>query len=430
MKFWWVSFALVLVTALPLKAQSSADDVAASLAEAGFVNVRSAETEEYMVFTVENDSYKLQASGLAAAVRIIEDSGISGIKPVKVIATKCNVPEVTLTYFPGDTGWDATYRLDDSWNAVRNQPKVNDSFGNVDIVVYPQLSLANLVVTQVYQVLFQVNPAIECSLWPGGKITAQLLCPIYCNDGNAGGGLGYAEYQKTVRPGFLTVSQNFRFPGNVFGRLTAGNFNTSHMGVDLQLMYPFRNERFALSADVALVYNLYFTGMTSISGFSDAKLVGSVSGSYYWAEQNTGLSLAMHQFLFGGCGLKAEVKRHFRYVTVGLYLEKGLWGDKWVDKMIKDGDEEYVVSVKEPASFSDIKLNGGFRFSVALPPYRHKRHGKLPKVDTGNVGMTYNANNERYYYMETKSEACDNIMSEDEFNPFYIESELKKINKQ
>lgn len=428
MKIWFVPIALLLVAGLSVHAQSSPDGVADRLAEAGFVNIRCVEADDHVVYTVENDSYKLQASGLAAAVRIIEDAGIPQGKYVKVIATKYKIPEVTLTYCPDDAKWHTTYRLDESWKEVKDSPLVNDSFGNVDIVLYPQLSLANLIVTQVYQVLFQINPAVECSLWPGGKITAQLLCPIYCNDGNSGN-LGFADYQKVVRPEFLTVSQNFRLPGNVFGRFTAGNFNSSHMGFDLQFMYPFKNERFALSADLALVYNLYFSGFSRISGFSEAKLVGNLTGSYYWAEQNLKLSLGGQQFLFGGFGLKAEAKRYFRHVTIGLYLEKGLWGDKLVRKTVKDGDREFQITVNEPASFSDIKLNGGFRFSVALPPYRSARYRKAPRVTTGNIGMTYNANNERYYYRECKSEASDNIMSDNDFNPLYIDSEILKLNK-
>lgn len=412
-------------------ARTSVDEVSNRLAEAGFVNIRSVETDDWVVYTLENDSYSLQASGLAAAVRIIEDAGLPDGKLVKVIATKYKLPEVTLTYCPDDAAWHTTYRLDESWKAVKDQEFKNDSFGNVDIVVYPQLSVANLIINQVYQTLFQINPALECSLWPGGKITAQLQCPIYCNDGGAVGNLGYSDFQQVARPGFITVSQSFRLPGNVFGRVSVGSFNSFQMGLDLQFMHPFRNERFAVSADIALLYNMYFSDITTISGQTDAKVVGGLTGSYYWAAQKTKFSLSAQQFLVGGFGLKAEVKRQFRHVTVGFYVEKGLWGDKIVRQTYVDKGVEYVISECVPASFSDIKTNGGFRFSIALPPYHGKRRGHAPKVRTGNIGMTYNANNERYYYKEFKSEVSDNIMSENDFNPLYIDSEIKSLtNKQ
>ena len=52
----------------------------------------------------------------------------------------------------------------------------------VDVVIYPELSLKNLVITQIYQVLFNLAPAIEVSFWKGMRLTAQLEVPIY-NDG-------------------------------------------------------------------------------------------------------------------------------------------------------------------------------------------------------------------------------------------------------
>ena len=42
------------------------------------------------------------------------------------------------------------------------------------------------------------------------------------------------------------------------------------------------------------------------------------------------------------------------------------------------------------------------------------------------MGMSYNANNEQYYYKEFRSEASDNIMSKNYYNPYYIESALNR----
>ena len=43
---------------------------------------------------------------------------------------------------------------------------------------------------------------------------------------------------------------------------------------------------------------------------------------------------------------------------------------------------------------------------------------------SANMGIVYNAGNERYYYKEYKAEASDNIMEENSFNPYFIKSEL------
>ena len=73
----------------------------------------------------------------------------------------------------------------------------------------------------------------------------------------------------------------------------------------------------------------------------------------------------------------------------------------------------------------NAKTNGGFRFQVALPSYKYRRRGYMPRVNTSaNMGIVYNAGNERLYYKQYKAEASDNIMEQNSFNPYFIKSEL------
>ena len=72
-----------------------------------------------------------------------------------------------------------------------------------------------------------------------------------------------------------------------------------------------------------------------------------------------------------------------------------------------------------------VRANGGFRFQVALPPYKYKRKGYIPRVTPSeNMGIAYNAGNERYYYKGYRSSPDDNIMNNNSFNPYFIKSEL------
>ena len=159
-------------------AESRADVAARRLVEAGFLNVRSVETPEFTAFTVENDYYKLPAEGLARAVQILEGAGLDETKPVKLIGTYCKVPEVTITYNPESGIWNTTKRLDTSWDAVRKQTLLNNSFLRSDITIYPVVSLINLIITQVYQSLWELKPALEVQLWPGARFSYQLVIPV------------------------------------------------------------------------------------------------------------------------------------------------------------------------------------------------------------------------------------------------------------
>lgn len=395
-----------LLTACAAWAQSLSrvDSMAVRLADEGFANVRAVETADYTVFTIENDRYKIPAEGFAYAARLIESSGLGASKPVKIIGTSYKIPEVTLTYQGGD--WTTTKRLDASWDAVRKQPKRNNSFGKIDLVVYPQVSLMNLIINQVYQSLFTINPSVEVSLWPGSKLTYQLVIPIFTDF--------FEDRYYKVHPGFITFSQRFRDPWhlNIQGKFTIGTFSANRYGAALEAWYYFPNERFSVDAQFGLLALSYFEGFIwkHAVNLDDWKFLFSVGANYYNAALKTQFSLHASRFIQGDYGLKFEMIRHFRHCSIGFYLEKG--GEMYANRF----------------GFENIaKTNGGFRFQIALPPYRMKRHGYIPRVTTsGQMGLGYNANNEQYFYKEYKTEASDNIMSANYYNPYYINSRLRE----
>ena len=138
--------------------------------------------------------------------------------------------------------WNVSYELGDTWKNARKIKLKNSSLFKIDVLVYPQLAFKNLVITQIYQVLFDLSPAIEVSLWKGMKLTAQVKIPVY-ND-------GYGKYEGKVHPGNLTLSQRFRLPYNVFGKVTVGYFNADQYGFDVDFFRPFNDERFSLLARI------------------------------------------------------------------------------------------------------------------------------------------------------------------------------------
>ena len=398
-----ISFLFCLLGSWAALAQSPSrvDSLALRLADEGFANVRAVETPEYTVFTIESDRYKIPAEGFAYAARLVEAAGLDYSKPVKLIATSYKIPEVTMTYDGGV--WNTTKRLDSSWDAVRKQPKLNNSFGKVDILVYPQVSLQNLIINQVYQSLFTINPSVEVSLWPGSKLTYQLVIPIFTD-------YFEARYHK-VHPGFITLSQRFRDPWhlNIQGKLTIGTFSSNRYGAALEAWYTFPNERFSIDTQLGLLAVSYFEGFVWKHSL-EPNFVFRVGGNYYNHALHTTFSLHASRFIQGDYGLKFEMVRHFRHCSIGFYLEKG--------------GEMHATEFR----FENVApTNGGFRFQIALPPYRMKRHGWIPRVTTsGQIGMSYNANNEAYFYKEFRAEADDNIMSANYFNPYYINGRINE----
>ena len=389
---------MALVPTTEVFGQVGGEATTEELVNMGFENVRWTENENERIYTIENNVYKANGVGIAKAIEVIQNQGLPENKPCKVIVTNLNVPELSLTYLPTAnvkaeennlSGWQTSYDIE-GWNEIKKDKVKNSSRFKVDIVVYPQLSYKNLIITQIYQVLFTLNPAIEVSLWPGSKLTGQVIVSLY-ND-------GYGTFYDKVHPGFITLSQRFRLPFNIKGKATVGYFNADRYGMDFMLYYPFKDERFSLEGRVGATGIGYWDGFM-LHYDKDLSLTWTIGANFYWPKYNTQFSLKGEQYILQDRGIKFEMIRHFRYASVGFYAMKG----------------------------KDANSNGGFRFQILLPPYKYKRFKNkyIPRVNTSNnMGIVYNAGNEQYYYRQYRSEADENIMNNNKFNPFFIKSEL------
>lgn len=392
---------LLFCLSIPVYGQTGGDRAVEELLNMGFENIRWTENENERIYTLENNVYKAQGVGISKAISVIQEKGMPENKTCKVIVTHLDIPEILLTYHPieNDTAivekahWQVGYELGDSWKQVKKEKTKNSSRFKVDIVVYPELSYKNLIITQIYQALFTLNPAVEVSFWPGMKLTGQVIIPIY-ND-------GYGRLQDSTHPGFITLSQSFRLPYNIKGRATIGCFNANRYGADLRLFRPFSfDDRFSLEAKVGMTGICYWDQF-HLHYDKDMALTWTIGTNFYWPQYNTQFSLKGEQYIMQEKGIKFEMIRHFRYASVGFYAMKA----------------EYA------------KSNGGFKFQILLPPYKYKRfNGKckyIPRINTSNqMGTIYNAGNERIYYKQYRSEPSDNIMNNNRFNPYFIKSEL------
>lgn len=394
----WIGLMLAMLSSIAGWGQEKRNAVE-ELVEHGFENVRWTENEDECIYTIENNVYKAEGVGISKAIDIIQKHGLPTDKRCKVIVTHLEVPELSLTYHPNrydstetddKAGWQTSYEIGQSWDSIKKEKAKNSSRFKVDILVYPQLSFKNMIITQIYQALFTLNPAVEVSLWPGMKFTGQLIVPVY-ND-------GYGYLQDKVHPGFITLSQRFRLPFNIKGMATVGYFSADRYGADLQLFYPFRDERFSLEGRIGSVAIGYWNGF-NLHYDTEFSTTWSLGANFYWPRYNTSFSLKGEKYLMGEKGVKFEMIRHFRYASVGFYAQKA----------------------------KEANSNGGFRIQVLLPPYKYKRFKNkyIPRLNTSyNMGIVYNAGNERYYYRQYRSAADENIMNSYRFNPYFIKSEI------
>lgn len=392
--------ALFLFGLFPLAGMAQTGEATVdALVEMGFENVGWTEDNDERVYVLQNSTFRAQGVGVGKAVDVIQRMGLPRGKACRIIVLDNNVPQVSLTYRPaeGDSltsaerrDWEVSSDLGGSWKKVRKVEKKNSSLFKVDIVVYPDLKLRNLIITQIYEVLFNLSPAIEVSLWPGMKFIGQVIFPIV-NE------YGYAYEQ--IRQGYITLSQSIRLPYNIFLTATVGTFNNDRWGGQLDAKYIFKDERFTLEGSVGLTGRSRFRNWRwKVSPLK--RLTWSVGAGFYWPQFNTQFSLNVEQYLLSEKGIQFQMVRNFRYASIGFYAMK----------VQHAGNKGY---------------NGGFRFQIALPPYKYKRRGYIPRVLPSEYwGMSYNAGNERYYGRSFNPRLDENIATENSFNPYYIRNEL------
>ena len=402
-------FLLCLAIPVDGMCQMERVNVVDSLVEMGFENVGCTDEGEERIYVLQNASYRLQSMGIGKAVDVIQRYGLPADKLCRIVVLDNNVPQISLCFNPlsnkDDTlsvpsrqSWQVSHDLGKSWREARKSiKKANRSLYKVDVVVYPELSLKNLVITQVYQVLFNLSPAIEVSLWNGMKLTAQLVIPVW-NDGFEMLSEAVHNVYDRVHPGCVSLSQTVRLPGNTWATVGIGHFMSNRYGIDIAVRHVLKaDERFSFEGRLGYTGACYWDAFTCY--FDSRKvLTGHIGANFYWPRYNLQTSVKAMQHIQGEKSIRCDVIRHFRYASIGFYAEKANRG---------------------------IRANGGFRFQIALPPYRYKRKGYIPRVTPAkNFGMAYNAGNERNYYKTYRIEPSDNIMQNNSFNPYFVKSEL------
>jgi hypothetical protein len=368
----------------------------------GYENVSWTEDDAERVYILQNTAYRLQGKGIGKAVDIIQQEGLSESKPCRIIVLDNNVPQISLYYRPiqGDTvpeaqrqDWQVSYELGTTWKKAKRMETRNSSLFKVDIVVYPDFYYRNIKISRVYDIVLQISPAIEISLWKGMKLSAQIKFPII-ND------YGY-EYEK-IRPGFITLSQTFRLPQRTFLTATAGIYNNNRWGLDVKAIHHLKDEHFWVDARLGMTFAGRFDGFNFHYG-TKTIITGNLGVNYYWTRYNTQFRLKAERYLLGEYGVRFDVIRNFRYASIGLYAMK----------------------IEKRREIANKGFNGGFRFQIALPPYKYKRKGYIPRVlPTTSFGLSYNAGNEFYYGKNYDASARENIFTDNEYNPYFIKSEL------
>jgi hypothetical protein len=387
-----------------LKAQQQIRNLSEKLETLGFENVRVLQNGKDVAISMEDNIYRWNVAGIRVALDSIasctRDSTFLSIYFLKKDIPQLVVKVPALAWRNYTSGLVAAseisnvlqvvYPNGNNWKTLKQISPLNRSTNKIDFVLYPQFAFQNTLITQLYEVQLNLAPALEVSLWKGMQFTGQVIFPIV-NE------LGYEG--DFIRPGFVTLSQDFRLAHQWLGRVTTGKFNAKRYGADVVIDHPLQNNRWKIGLNA---------GLTGISIFYDGQwFTGDLNTitwftkvGYYYPRFNLQFDLSYGRYLNKDYGFRADCTRHFGETTIGFY-----------------------------AMYTGGEPNGGFHFSIPLPPCKRTRKHTLRLVPANYYDLEYNAGTEFYYgrYYETRP---NENRSERWNNPLFIKNEiLKNIEK-
>lgn len=186
----------------------------------------------------------------------------------------------------------------------------NKSFGKTDIVLYPQFAFQNNTFARIWETQFNLAPAIETSLWNGAQFTAQIIFPIHNNI--------VSPEARFIRPGVITLSQQYRLPHNIFGSVSIGNFTAQRMGINIT------NHWISSTGIYKLGYTASLTGSSYVdrNGWSISKwkrlsahFKCTITPRFYNMEAD----LSIGRYIYGDYGGQLTLTRRFSNAALQLF---------------------------------------------------------------------------------------------------------------
>lgn len=327
----WLSLAMVpvLKAQQPEALQPVAEAARQVLLSLGMEAVRVVQTDSVCTVAYEDNVFRGTYRGLAVVIRALRDlPETEQAATYELVTLKEGIPRLLLTLPRQESALEVSYDTDAAMRRLRGSKQENRMAGRIDVVLYPELFLQNSWLDKLYGVAVYFSPAIEMNLWKGAVLTGQVILPLYTN---------MTDDKKYIRPGVITLRQEFRLPGGFLGQFTAGNFTGNRMGVDAVLRYQSANGRWGVGANAGLTgSSTCYGGEWVVSKWK--RVTGSVWGRYNEPRYGLEIDLAAIRLVYGDMGGRLDIRRHFGEVTVGVY------------GMVTDGE-----------------MNGGFRFALPVP---------------------------------------------------------------
>jgi len=348
------------------------EKITADLVRSGFENVRCIIGDEKCYLSLENNIYRWDIMAIYKALDIIA-SDLDKSVEINLLVLENGVPQKLISVNMNDwknftLGYmdpvefkeriSVSHKTSGISGILKKVKALNRSVNKFDLVIYPQFYFENTLTYKFYNTQINLAPALEFSLWKGNRFTGQVIFPIHNN-------LGYEGDH--IRPGIVSISQEFRLSDNLNSTITAGNLPGNIYGIASETNLLLFSGRFSLGLTCGVIGSSYFLDGEWVHSPID-RFTSSLSASWFWSHFNMELKAGGARYVNEDYGLFAKCTRFFNETSVGLYAQIGEFGN-----------------------------NGGFYFSIPLP-FKKRYNRRFFRITIPEqYGFSYNAGTYNYY---------------------------------
>lgn len=376
---------------------SPENEIQRTLVRDGFENATAKAANKITLIAFEDSRYRYSAEGVMRA--LVQTAGVlpPSTRHVFYVIRKYGVPLFTLE---SNSFYTMTLRSDHKQIRLP-QPKLSSHEGRIaalsrrfqsqnssrfknDLIIHPDMRMslgdyANPIAAQV-----NIMPELRSQLFNGLVLSASIILPLY-NELEPWG-----DY---VRVGPTSLNYFARISDGAFFYAAAGYFRGQRYGAEAGL------KKFAFSGALIFDARCGFSGYSLMDKgrikYADLDaLTFSASTTYFMRPLQLFLSFGAHRFIYKDYGLKFQVYRFFHD------FQFGLW-----------------------SVFANDEFNGGFQFSLPLPPKRYRARARMRVRMASYFNWSYQAKrNTINGYRLRANELADDMFIR--YNPQYIDSKL------
>lgn len=339
-------------------------EIGNSLIKAGYENVAVIFKDSSLMIGYENRRYRFEARALAGVMILLSETSDLTAREVQIVVYHQFVPIILVGYDPiemkeflqnNTSGENFCQSLrvvlfPDGFNEKEFKEFRNKSFFKTDLAVIPNWRVQFGDFDRPVQSNINLIPELNTAFTKGLSFKGQVIIPLQNN-------FYFDEEERKVRPGNITLNQFVRLKDDFFISLTGGFFNLNRAGLNIDI------KKYLLNGDLVLGAEAGVTGYHSFTGldpkyFEDGEFrTAFLMAAYTYQPYDATAIVRIGNFLYNNPGIRVDVFRQFREVRIGFFA------------LVSSGD-----------------VNGGFNFSIPLPPRKYTN----PLIETLRIRPSEN----------------------------------------